>query len=86
MLDVLDHEQVEDVMLEQAGIAKQAFRAKEATIFLKLEDRNGNMSAEMSVRAWFADTTKVIIGFQDILDRATLHVDFRQSRAGWIEF
>jgi hypothetical protein len=70
MLDFLDHE---DVMLEQAGIAK------EATIFLKLEDRYGNISPELTVRGWFANTDKIIIGFQDILDRATLHADFRQS-------
>jgi hypothetical protein len=85
LLDVIDHEAIEDVTLEQAGIAKQAFNAKEATIFLKLEDRHGNISPELTVRAWFAETDRILIGFQDILDRATLHADFLQSRTGYIE-
>jgi hypothetical protein len=85
MLDFLDYEDVEEVELEQAGIAKQTFRAKEATISLKLEDRYANTSPELTVRAWFADTDKIIIGFQDILDRAALYADFRQTQTGWIE-
>jgi hypothetical protein len=68
MLDLIDHEDVEEVLLEQAGIAKQAFQAKEASIFLKLEDRHGNISPELHVRAWFAETDRILIGFQDILD------------------
>jgi hypothetical protein len=85
LLDVIDHEAIEEVTLEQAGIAKQAFSAKEATIFLKLEDRYGNISPELSVRAWFAETDRILIGFQDILDRAALHADFLQSLTGYIE-
>jgi hypothetical protein len=72
-------------MIEQAGIARQAFQAIEAEVILRLEDLQGNTSPELTVRAWFADTDKIIIGFQDILDRATLYADFRQSRTGWIE-
>jgi hypothetical protein len=33
----------------------------------------------MLVRAWFADTDKIIIGFQDVLDRAMLYIDYRHS-------
>ena len=76
----------EDFEIEQAGIAGQYFKAIEAEVTLYFEDLQGNHSQHLKVRAWFADTTKVIIGFQDVLDRATLHVDYRQSRSGWIEF
>jgi hypothetical protein len=73
------------VVIEQAGIAKQSFDAFEAEIILKLEDSVGNVSAELRVSAWFAETDKVIIGFKDILDRAILHVDFLDTRTGWLE-
>jgi hypothetical protein len=73
------------VVIEQAGIAKQSFDAFEAEIILKLEDSNGNISPELRVKAWFADTDKVIIGFKDILDRAILFVDYLDTRTGWLE-
>jgi hypothetical protein len=78
---ILDNE----ILIEQAGIAKQSFKAIEAEVIIRLEDLQGNTSPELRIRAWFADTDKIIIGFQDILDRATLYADFRQSRTGWIE-
>jgi hypothetical protein len=74
-----------NIEIEQAGIAGQYFKAIEAEVTIYLEDRYGDTSPELTVRAWFADTDKIIIGFQDILDRATLYADFRQSRTGWIE-
>jgi hypothetical protein len=40
----------------------------------------------MAVRAWFADTEEIIIGFQDVLDRARLTIDYLETRTGWIEF
>jgi hypothetical protein len=72
-----EHTIIQAVSLGQAGIAKQAFDAVEAEIIVHLED--------LRVRAWFAETDKIIIGFQDILDRAILHVDYLQSRTGYIE-
>jgi hypothetical protein len=86
LLDILEHRVIEEKLeIEQAGIAGQYFSAVEAEVTLYFEDLQGNQSQHLKVRAWFANTSKVIIGFQDILDRATLHVDYRQSRTGWIE-
>lgn len=75
-----------NLVIDQAGIAKQGFKAVEAIVTVYFEDTQGNISPEMQIRAWFADTEEIIIGFQDVLDRATLHIDYRQSRSGWIEF
>jgi hypothetical protein len=86
-LEKLEHRIIdEDFEIEQAGIAGQAFKAIEAEITLYVEDLQGNESQPITVRAWFAQTSKYIIGFQDILDRAELHIDYRQSQTGWIEF
>jgi hypothetical protein len=86
ILDELEHTIIDsNIEIEQAGIAGQHFNAVEAKIKLYFEDGQGNQSPEIEVRAWFAKTSKVIIGFQDILDRAVLHVDYRQSRMGWLE-
>lgn len=74
-----------DVILEQAGIAKQGFTAIEAEITLLLEDGLGNQSQSLQVRAWFAETTRVIVGFQDILDRAEIYIDYKKTRTGWID-
>jgi len=74
-----------NIEIEQAGIAGHYFKAIEADVKLYFEDSYGNTSPELTVRAWFADTSKIIIGFQDILDRASLYADFRQTRTGWIE-
>jgi hypothetical protein len=74
-----------DIVLEQAGIAKQAFEAIEAEITLYCEDALGNESTPIKVRAWFADTTKVILGFRDVLDRAKLYIDYQETRTGWID-
>jgi hypothetical protein len=86
-LDKLEHKITDkDIEIEQAGIAGQYFKALETEVTLYFEDLQGNSSSPMPVRAWFANTDKMIIGFQDILDRATLYIDYRQSRTGWIEF
>lgn len=85
-LETAEHKLLDStVVIEQAGIAKQNFEAVEAEIILKLEDSNGNISPELRVKAWFADTDKVIIGFKDILDRAILFLDYLDTRTGWIE-
>jgi hypothetical protein len=85
-LDTAEHKLSDTtVVIEQAGIAKQSFDAFEAEIILKLEDSNGNISPELRVTAWFAQTDKVIIGFKDILDRAILFVDYLDTRTGWLE-
>lgn len=84
-LDELEHTIINpNIEIEQAGIAGNYFKAIEAEVKLYFEDSQGNTTPELTVRAWFADTSKIIIGFQDILDRATLYADFRQSRTGWI--
>jgi hypothetical protein len=87
LLKYLEHKILDTgVEVGQAGIARQYFHAVEAEITLYFEDAQGNMSSVMRVRAWFADTEELIIGFQDILEHATLFVDFRQTRTAWIEF
>jgi hypothetical protein len=75
-----------NLVIDQAGIAKQGFAAVEAIVTLYFEDIQGNRSSEMAVRAWFADTEEIIIGFQDVLDRARLTIDYLETRTGWIEF
>lgn len=85
-LEVAEHKLFNhEIVIEQAGIARQAFNAVEAEIALYCEDLQANQSQPMTVRAWFADTTKVIIGFNDILDHAKFYVDFQETRTGWVE-
>jgi hypothetical protein len=74
------------VVIEQAGIARQSFEAVEALVWVFLEDTIGTRTSEMEVRCWFANTEKNVIGFDGLLDRATLFVDMRQTRTGWSEF
>ncbi len=86
ILDKIEHQIVrEKVILEQAGIAKQEFEAKEATVTIFLEDQFGTYTKEISIRAWFADTLVSLLGFQGILDNAILHIDTLNTRTGWIE-
>jgi hypothetical protein len=72
--------------IEQAGVAGQSFSALEATIEVVIEDGLGNESPPLKVRAWFAETSLSLIGFDGILDRATLYLDMRETRTGWMEF
>lgn len=72
------------IIIDQAGIARQAFEATEAYVTGFLEDRVGTQSGEIEVRVWFAETDITLIGFDGILDRAVLHIDM-QKRDGWIE-
>jgi hypothetical protein len=74
-----------DVLIEQAGIAKQTFNATEALITLRFEDIEGNISVQKQMRVWFAETTKHLLGYTDALEHCELFVD-TPSYAGWIEF
>lgn len=74
-----------DVEIEQAGIAKQRFIAKEAYIKISLEDAQGNRTDEFEIRAWFADTGRALLGFEGLLEQAVLHIDMPQ-RDGWVAF
>lgn len=73
------------ITVDQAGIARQSFVATEAIVTLLLEDEFGVETNEFEARGWFADTGVALIGFADILDRATLHIDMWQTRNAWIE-
>lgn len=73
------------ISIEQAGIASQLFKAIEAIVTLFLEDQYGNQTNDIEVRAWFADTRVVLVGFTDVLDRAILHLDMVNQPAGYIK-
>jgi hypothetical protein len=70
--------------IEQAGIAKQTFQAREAYITVYLEDASGNRTNDFEMRAWFADASDPLIGFDGILERAVLHVDM-VNLTGYLE-
>lgn len=74
----------ETFIVDQAGIANQAFSAVRATVTLFLEDQYGNRTRAFEVPVWFADTEIALIGFKGILDRAVLHLDM-PKREGWLE-
>jgi hypothetical protein len=87
LLETIEHTILNsDIEIQQAGIAQQYFKAVEAKITLYFEDLQGNVSHKMEARAWFAETDDVLIGIQDVLEHATIFIDFRQTRTGWIEF
>jgi len=77
LMNVLDYRIGEwgSLVVEQAGIAEQAFEAKEAFVTVFLEDVLGNRSEVFEIRVWFAGTREVLLGFDGILDRAVLHLD-----------
>jgi len=72
-------------LVEQAGIAQQAFQAIEAYVSLFLEDQTGARTEEFEARVWFARARHVLIGFDNILDRAVLHLDM-PNLTGYLEF
>lgn len=87
LLDEIDHQPlVQPVIIDRAGIAGQSFEAVEAMVSLFLEDTKGNQTMELEVPCWFGVTQENLIGFAGLLDRATLFIDMRQTRTGWIEF
>lgn len=75
----------EKVILQQAGIARQTFEAKEVIISLYLEDTTGARTREIEIKAWFAPTLKSLLGFEDFLNQAVLHIDLLHTRSGYIE-
>ncbi len=87
LLGEIDHQPLlQPVIIDQAGIAGQSFEAVEALVSLFLEDAKGNRTIELEIPCWFSDTQENLVGFAGLLDRATLFVDMRQTRTGWIEF
>jgi hypothetical protein len=86
LLDILEHRLSEagKVTITQAGMAQRDFDAIEAYITIFLEDAAGNQTEPFEVLAWFTVTRQALIGFQDILDRAVLHIDMLQ-RTGCLE-
>ena len=71
-------ETIEQVIIQQAGIAEQMFEATQCIITVTLEDVEGNKTEPFEILAWFADTQTALLGFEGRLDRAVLHVDMTQ--------
>src|SRR5690348_11169183 len=65
LLDQFEYRTAEssEVHIEQAGIAMQTFSAVEALITVFLEDLSGARTSEHEIRAWFANTETILIGF-----------------------
>lgn len=86
LMNFIDHRITDSgvITLEQAGIAKQSFRATEAIVKIFLEDEIGARTPELEVHVWFANTHVTLIGFKDLLDRAVMHLDI-PNQQGWIE-
>lgn len=87
MLHIVDHLLTDKsrIQIEQAGIARHSFEAVEAYITIALEDTTGARSNPFEIRAWFADTSKALIGFDGVLDRAILHANLKTERDAWID-
>jgi predicted aspartyl protease len=86
LMDFIEYRVVNEraIKIEQAGIARQSFKAIEAYVYLSLEDATGARTQEAEVLVWFAQTRATLIGFKEVLDRAVLHIDML-NRSGWIE-
>jgi hypothetical protein len=81
VLTYAEHVVIRQVEIEQAGIAGQVFTATEAFITLRLEDMQGNRTQDLSIRAWFANTSVALLGWRDLLEMGILHVDAPQRHA-----
>jgi hypothetical protein len=77
-------EQRSEIIVDQAGIAKQSFRATEGFVTIILEDKFGNITQPFETRVWFAETDIALIGFDGVLSNAILHIDMPQL-SGWLE-
>jgi hypothetical protein len=86
LLDIIAYRTTErgTVVIEQAGIADHSFQAIEAFVRIAFEDMLGNMTQPFEIRAWFADTTTRLIGFEGVLDQYVLHIDMLRLE-GWLE-
>jgi hypothetical protein len=87
MLSEIEHSIVRTrrSLIEQAGIPEKVIEVTECVVTMFLEDLSGMRTKEFEATVWFADTTETLVGFKDILDRATLYIDYREKREGWIE-
>lgn len=56
----------------------------EAFIRVFLEDGTGKRSEEFEMKAWFADTEVIVVGFEHILENSILHLDM-PALEGWLE-
>jgi hypothetical protein len=74
------------VSLQQAGLTKHSFEATEAYIRVFMEDWLGHRSREFEIRAWFAETSQHLLGFDGVLDQANLAINMLNTRQAWVEF
>jgi hypothetical protein len=86
LLDVIEYRLHRKISVTQAGIARQSFEGIEAYIYVFLEDAIGTRTKEFEILAMFAETEVNLLGFEDLLVRATLYIDMRQTKTGWLEF
>jgi hypothetical protein len=86
-LQTLDYQvaSAHEVEIEQAGIASQSFKATEVTVYIFLEDGQGNRTPEIEITAWFSETEQALLGFAGVLDRAKLFIDLEDTQTGWID-
>ena len=61
------------------------FEATQSKVILHLEDKYGARIGAREVVVWFADTSLVLLGMQDLLDDAIIHIDF-PNLSGYLEF
>jgi hypothetical protein len=73
------------VTLERAGVPGLEFEATEATIMVRVEDKEGNSTAPFEITIWFAGTIETLTGFDGLLNRAILHLDM-PNLSGYLEF
>lgn len=85
ILDLVPHTKPRTVTLEQAGISSHQFYAIEAMLTLWLEDTNGNLTKPMEAVVWFTHTSDALLGFEDVMAHAILHIDMPQQQ-GYLEF
>jgi hypothetical protein len=74
-----------EVKVEQAGIANQRFNVLEAYVEAYLEDEQGNVTQPFETKIWFGTTTETLLGVEQMLDRAILHLDM-PALTGYLEF
>lgn len=84
LLDLVEYDEQAKIIVQQAGISKQAFEATEGYVTITLEDQNGQITSPFKIPIWFTRTPKALIGFAGVLDRAVLHIDM-PKREGWLE-
>jgi hypothetical protein len=90
LLDDVEYKIIDsDVEIEQAGIAGQHFTGVEAQVRIYFEDLQGNVSQERDIRAWFADTDKIILDFKifwRMPQYLLIFAKVAQAGLNWISF